>query len=379
MMDSLLHQLEAECLCCAYADDLLLMVEGQSRLDIERKGGILMGLVGEWGLRVGVDVAMDKTVCMLLKGRLAGSRPPIVRMNGVSLKYATEVKYLGLTMSERMCFIPHLVHLREKLVRVVGQVRRVLRSDWGLSRRSVRIIYEGLFVACATYGSAIWCETVQKAVGQKRILACQRVCLLASLPVCRTVSTAALQVLLGVPPLDLVVRQRAVSFKLRRGLDLLPTDLLYDDGLIRECRDWKLRLKDLVLSMWQSRWNECVHGRVTYRYIGDVTFVTGNPGFGFNLCLGFLLTGHGPFNAFLHNRRLATSAGCRCGAQAEDWIHVLCECPLYSDMRCLNELGIRQISGEWDVSPAISTSEVLAKFSKYACELFKRRRMSVID
>ena len=62
---------------------------------------------------MGVDISMDKTVTMLLKGRLSPVRPPIVRVNGVSIRYVTQGKYLGLTMSERMCLISHLANLKE--------------------------------------------------------------------------------------------------------------------------------------------------------------------------------------------------------------------------------------------------------------------------
>jgi len=81
-----------------------------------------------------VSVAADKSVTMLLKGKLALTSPPVVKAIGVSLKYVTEVKYLGINMSERMCFMPHLVKLRGKLLNVVGQMRRVMTCEWGQSR-----------------------------------------------------------------------------------------------------------------------------------------------------------------------------------------------------------------------------------------------------
>jgi hypothetical protein len=333
MMDSLLHQLVSHCECCAYADDLLLLIEGQSRLQIERKGEECMKLVCDWGEFVGVNVAMEKSHSLLLKGSLAKTRPPIVRVQGVSLKYVTQVKYLGLTISERMCFVPHLISLRDKLLTVVSQVRRILRSDWGLSRRAVRIIYNGLFVACATFGSPVWCDTAVSAVGMKRLAGIQRVLLLGCLPVCRTVSTDAMQVLLGVPPLDLVVRQRATRFKIKRSINLLQNDLLFgvDVGQL-DAKGVKMALNDLVLSLWQSRWNSSQSGRVTYRYIPDVrNAVCFTRDWG--LAAGFLLTGHGSLNAFLHRRNLSATAGCVCGDTSETWEHVLCHCPQYSHFR----------------------------------------------
>lgn len=196
---SLLWQLEQFCSYSAYADDLLVLAEGNSRAEMERKGEQLFNVVSGWGMHLGVDISVGKTVAMLLKGKLSLGRTPLVRVNGVSVRYVTQVRYLGLTMGERMVFTPYLVRLKERLVGVVGLVRRVLRSNRGLGRRAVRTIYRGLFVACAAFGSAIWFETAMLAAGRRKVLSCQRVLLLACLPVCRTVSTDALQVLMGSP------------------------------------------------------------------------------------------------------------------------------------------------------------------------------------
>jgi len=88
---------------------------------------------------------------------------------------------------------------------VVGALARVRRADWGFSPRARRTIYAGLMVPCALFGAPIWyVNTTQQVVAKRRLLACQRLILMGSLSVCRTVSTVALQVLAGAPPLHLV-------------------------------------------------------------------------------------------------------------------------------------------------------------------------------
>ncbi|KAH8415285.1 hypothetical protein KR222_001504 [Zaprionus bogoriensis] len=46
-MDVLLQRLEAHCVFSAYADDLLLLVEGGSRLELERTGAQLIPLYAD--------------------------------------------------------------------------------------------------------------------------------------------------------------------------------------------------------------------------------------------------------------------------------------------------------------------------------------------
>jgi len=67
-MDVLIRRLESYCTLSAYADDLLILVEGNSRLALETNGAQLMSNVETWGMEDGVDVSTSKTVIMLLKG-----------------------------------------------------------------------------------------------------------------------------------------------------------------------------------------------------------------------------------------------------------------------------------------------------------------------
>ena len=74
-----LQELGSHCKFNAYADDLILLVKGQSRAELERRDTKLVQIVVEWSKKVGVQVSLDKTVMLLLRGRLSLMRPPNVR------------------------------------------------------------------------------------------------------------------------------------------------------------------------------------------------------------------------------------------------------------------------------------------------------------
>jgi hypothetical protein len=374
MMDSLLQRLEPLCAFSAFADDLLLFVEGRTRIELESKGEELMSVVGAWGAEVGVAVSTSKTAIMLLKGHLARSRPPTVRFAGAGLPYAVKYRYLGVTVGERLSVLPHITSLRDRLAGVVGALARVLRVDWGLSPRTRRTIYAGLMMPCALFGATVWYDGPSSA--RRHLVSCQRRILLGCLPVCRTVSTVALQVLAGAPPLDLAARRAAVRVKLRRNYPLRTSDWLYGEDLSGLSWTHKMaRLDECLLSAWQRRWdNPEEHGRVTLQFLPNLRFVFSEREFGFSLRAGFLLTGHGSLNAFLHKRGLSDTPACICGASSEDWQHVLCDCPLYADLRDLNGMGIRRENGAWNVSGVAGTQETMRLFMRYADSLFQRRQ-----
>ena len=118
-------------------DDLLLLIEGNSRVDLESKS---LSVVSDWSLNVGVEVSKDKTVCMLMSGRLnTASRPLCIRVNGSTVKYVNNTKYLGISIGERINFKIHLNRLREKMVTVVSWNDSSTKKQMGIRENACHL------------------------------------------------------------------------------------------------------------------------------------------------------------------------------------------------------------------------------------------------
>ncbi|XP_064210836.1 uncharacterized protein LOC135265347 [Tribolium castaneum] len=126
MMDELLMSIEnVNMEVVAYADDVLCLIEGMSRTEIETKGTEVSAIIENWGHKVGVEVSEDKTVMTLMKGNLSNITLANVRMRGKVVWTMKEVQYLGIHVGERMNFRPHLEKMNAKIVAVMGKMRRV--------------------------------------------------------------------------------------------------------------------------------------------------------------------------------------------------------------------------------------------------------------
>lgn len=79
-------------------------------------------------------MSKKKTVGMMMKGRLAKSRCSNVRVSGKMLVFVSEVRYLGVRISEQMNFGVHVKGLREKVTNIVNGIKRVMRKKWDLRR-----------------------------------------------------------------------------------------------------------------------------------------------------------------------------------------------------------------------------------------------------
>lgn len=94
-----------------------------------------MTKVCQWGKKVEVAVSKEKTVQMLLKGRINVNTPPRVRCQNICVKYVTEVKYLGVHINERLSFATHINKTADKISSAVYGLQRVMRQQWGLSKK----------------------------------------------------------------------------------------------------------------------------------------------------------------------------------------------------------------------------------------------------
>ncbi|KAK2574822.1 hypothetical protein KPH14_012975, partial [Odynerus spinipes] len=98
----------------AYADDILFLIKGNSRKEIENLAEQVIRYVEDWCCAHKLKVSETKTVAMLVKGKLTG-RYPTIKMNGKSIKYADEIKYLGIMIDNKLNFISHVKYVRNKM------------------------------------------------------------------------------------------------------------------------------------------------------------------------------------------------------------------------------------------------------------------------
>ncbi|KAK9747043.1 hypothetical protein QE152_g5685 [Popillia japonica] len=186
--------------------------------------------------------------------------------------------------------------MREKITRVAGSMSRILRKEWGLRRRATSIIYRGLLLPCVSYGASVWKPVLRFQYGRDLLNRCQRVALYACLSVCRTVSTDAMQILMGEAPWDLECERRAYAYMLKKGVRMGENDWMTTDevegrtlkeslymlkkGVRMGENDWMTTdevegrtlkesleyVREQMVRKWQERWDSSENGRVTYEY-----------------------------------------------------------------------------------------------------------------
>lgn len=136
-MDSLLNNIaerftEVQVEAIAYADDVLALIKENSRVGVEKVARDLVEVIMEWCSLHKLKLAADKTVAMLMKGKLDKNRYPIIKIYGTKVKFANQTKYLGVILDNKLNFVSHAKYVRNKLVNMVVAIKRIAKEDWGI-------------------------------------------------------------------------------------------------------------------------------------------------------------------------------------------------------------------------------------------------------
>lgn len=159
-MDVLLKKLEEtfieeEAEAVAYADDLAIIIKGNSKSKLETIGTKVMEILNEWCTTYKLKVSKNKTTAILLKGNLNKERMPRVKIEDKNISFSSEVKYLGIVIDEKLNFVSHAKHLKEKLVNFIMSIRRVVKEEWGLKNHIMKVLYNAVAILIATYGAVL--------------------------------------------------------------------------------------------------------------------------------------------------------------------------------------------------------------------------------
>jgi Reverse transcriptase (RNA-dependent DNA polymerase). len=225
-------------LSVAFADDLALLVVADRPEELKWRADRALGKVDGWMKDHKLALAPEKTEVVLLKG---SKRRPVVDfvLQGMSIRPKNSVKYLGIHFDVHATFGKHVSEVCAKADRHTGALHRVLPNLRGPSS-SKRKTMLGMVHSIITYAAPVWHQALGMQKYRSMVISSQRRMLLRVVSAYRTVSGVALQVIAGVPPIDLTIEERK---------------RLYDreDGNSAHAHKEEL---DRTLETWQERWNE---------------------------------------------------------------------------------------------------------------------------
>lgn len=355
MFDGLLRQLEALVgnSFVAYADDLLVLIEGDSRREVEKNGQVVVDKILSWCRLAKLKISEQKTEAILLRcselqrapiGRRGGdrpdrkrkttakkvdfvSRPPTIKVGKTSIRFKDRVRYLGIHFNRNLGVRDHCRYLENKVTTLFNRIGSVARAEWGLRNRALSIFYDGVFVPIVAYAAAGWADLCTES--DLRVLrSMQRKVLISITGAYRSTSFEALCVLAGKLPVDILLQRNGALYNIRKEKDARLGNLEIAVGIDDPIR----RVKVEAVNMWQAEWSQSTKGRTTAAFFNNVQDRLDKPWVRPNFWVAQALTGHGDFRARLASLGLADGETCQC--DSPDTVqHFLLDCKRFEPQR----------------------------------------------
>ena len=300
-----------------YADDLALVIRGETRAILEERIEWSVGRIESWMTGKGLQLAPQKTEVVILAGRRT-IRDLQVTISGIQITSKKKVKYLGIQMGHNLNMGAHIQSVTEKAEKAIAALSRLMPNVGG-PRANKRRLLGNVVDSIILYGAPIWGDWVEKDTYRKLIEKPQRKVAIRIVSAYRTVSTKAIQVIAGTVPIHLLVKER-INIK-----------NVYDQSIK------KTAAREETLKIWQQEWDkEEKTAQWTKRLIPSIRpWIKRKHGeVGYHLAQ--FLTGHGCFKSYLFNCGLVPDDACPYCGERDTPEHIF-YCPRWQDQR--REIG----------------------------------------
>ncbi|GBN28742.1 Putative protein in type-1 retrotransposable element R1DM [Araneus ventricosus] len=116
----------------AFADDFAFVISGRTRRELEQHTTFVLETFKNWTNKNQFDISIEKSQYLLI-GKL--SRGPVVIWNSQPIKRTTSLKYLGVTLDEKLNWISHIQEQGTKAVSQYQQLCHIAEPKWGLKQK----------------------------------------------------------------------------------------------------------------------------------------------------------------------------------------------------------------------------------------------------
>ena len=193
-----------------YADDILLYICGTDASTMVHFMEKALDRVLNWGERNGLVFNPDKTTVVNFERSRRTKHEPTIKMGGRVLTYSKDLKYLGVNLNKRLSSTNHVLEKAKKCNYLLHKVKGVIGQEWGLNPDRVVWILTAIIRPRLTHGAVVWAHRVTATVNEK-LISVQRKALTAATHCMRSTPTKAMEVIFGLPPLDLYLQEVAIK------------------------------------------------------------------------------------------------------------------------------------------------------------------------
>lgn len=185
------------------------MVKGKYANTIRDIMNVGLNLINEWSKREGLRINPSKTIIVPFTRKRNLETFKGLKVGSTCVEISDSVKYLGLILDKRWTWNPHINNIIRKAKGSLITCRRCVGSSWGLKPQIGQWLYVSVIRPRITYGALVWWGKAQQSTVATKLASLQRLACLITTGAFKSTPTAALEILLRLPPLDLYLKAEA--------------------------------------------------------------------------------------------------------------------------------------------------------------------------
>ena len=193
-----------------FADDFFTLVKGKFSDTVSDLSQLAVNVIEKWCKTENLSVNPEKVALVIFTKKTKPGNFKKPTLFGKPINYSTTVKFLGLTLDQKLTWNPHLEIVIQKATFSLFTCKRMLGNTWGISPKMMHWMYSAIVRPMVTYGAQVWYKKVDQLTTQQKLNKLQRLALLMMTGGFKTTPTAAMEVLTGVPPLHLFIKYEAL-------------------------------------------------------------------------------------------------------------------------------------------------------------------------
>ncbi|GBO22524.1 RNA-directed DNA polymerase from mobile element jockey [Araneus ventricosus] len=165
-INNVLNQLPLSIKGYLYVDDLCIFCTGMNMNCIQRQLQTAINNISQWADNNGFTISASKTAAVHFCRKRNLHLDPELQLNGVSIPFLKEIRFLGVVFDNKLSFLPHVMQLRKKCEKSLNILKVLSTTAWGADRPSMLRIYKATILSKLDYGCQIY-GSARKSVLQK--------------------------------------------------------------------------------------------------------------------------------------------------------------------------------------------------------------------
>jgi len=193
----------------AFADDLLLIIRGESVREAGNFANIEMS-------KVGFNEAKSKTTLISRRERKEAKEIKIY-LNNKTIKQVTTIKYLGTVIDDKFKFSQHISHAADKCAKLIFSLSKSAKIQWGLKHEALITISKGAILPPLLYSAPVLIDALRYKYNRRKYVRVQRLMNILIAKAYRTMSSEALCILAGTTPIIIKAEEAAKRYDVWKG------------------------------------------------------------------------------------------------------------------------------------------------------------------